>query len=268
LAAATGGGNGRAGIFAMVMWKLLGLMCGVFSAILVWSQITLASPVSLSPLSPVISAEGVGVAARVALAFVFFSYFAGCVIYALFNIRLSQFYHMHGNRRTDPDSLLFNGSYMLRLITPTSFLFVTMMREADYTAFQSTMGQMRAVPFFGSDFIAYFPVFVLLFAAATYKNVYGKLLRFLRVSSAEIGGKFEADVVLEGKHFLDQAVSDFAIAAGNGVMDRQTNLKKKVKGAIKGVIRGKRHDPVTLSKEERGGLLSAMDSPEDIEQPV
>lgn len=51
----------------------------------------------------------------------------------MFRLRLSAYYAMHGKRRTDENSMLFNGSYLLRLIAPLGYNFVNLLRVSDTT---------------------------------------------------------------------------------------------------------------------------------------
>ena len=47
---------------------------------------------------------------------------------------------MHGHGRTDESSLLMNASYLLRLIAPLAFNFLTLVRKTDVRGTETTTG--------------------------------------------------------------------------------------------------------------------------------
>ena len=55
-------------------------------------------------------------------------YLTSCALFSLFQLQLLEYYNMRSSRRTDENSLLFNASYMLRLIGPLGFNFLTFVR--------------------------------------------------------------------------------------------------------------------------------------------
>lgn len=146
------------------------------------------------------AAEGRDTVVQV-VALVPFVYLSMCAFFGLFRIRLSKFYSMNGRQRTDEQSMLWNASYLMRLIAPLGFNFVTLLR-AEGTAFQEILGRMDVVPFLGSGFNNVVPILVAVFCLATLLNLYGRILKLLGVTRFEHSSDYDDEHVDEGRGIL------------------------------------------------------------------
>jgi hypothetical protein len=158
------------------------------------------------------------------LAFLSFAYFCWCAFAPLFEFRISSYYRMMGQQQahtlshtithphalsltitppqTDGYSMLVHSSYVLRIVPPLTYTFLSMLR-VDNSAFESIMGNMQAVPFFGSTFNNYLPLLVLIFCLLTLFNVFGRLLSFLQISHFKHSETFQDDGTMsEGRILL------------------------------------------------------------------
>jgi hypothetical protein len=226
---------------ARVLWtppvhKAFAIVCGVMSLGLVWSEVTLYSPVNLSPFAILIDESYANHAVfGQFVAIVSFGYLSVCAYFALFRMRLSKYYHMHANRKTSENSLLFNASYLLRLFAPLGYNFLAMLRVPSdvipETAFQRVIGKMRVIPFLGRQFNVVFPVLILLFCVATLFNVYGRILKLLGMPQFEYRSTYQDDLLDEGiallksekrrRARLRDASSSPASSSGGGTTRRE-----------------------------------------------
>lgn len=183
------------------LMRALGIVAALISTIFVWSEITAGVPINISPFGQMIHAVKHNAGAVQFLAAVPLMYLCGCAYFALFRMKISQYYHMHATKSTDEQSLLFNAGYLLRLIAPLGFNYITMLR-ADGTAFERVIGQMNVIPFLGTSFNNFLPIVIALFCFATLFNVFSRVLRVLHVPSFEYGEDFQDDAIAEGKMLL------------------------------------------------------------------
>ena len=61
---------------------------------------------------------------------------------------------------------------------------------------------MDVVPFFGTAFNVYFPIFVGIFCLATAANLFGRILKFLGGNRFEYRKDYSDDNILEGKMLI------------------------------------------------------------------
>lgn len=102
------------------------------------------------------------------------------------------------------NSLLFNGSYLLRLVFPLCVNFLSILRPDTETGFEKVFGGLQHVPIFGISFSICFPAVVILISTATYFNVYGKALKFLQLSDFDDNHSDEIEVKLGRALFARQ----------------------------------------------------------------
>eukprot|EP01006_Ploeotia_vitrea_P043220 TRINITY_DN66705_c2_g15_i1.p1 TRINITY_DN66705_c2_g15~~TRINITY_DN66705_c2_g15_i1.p1 ORF type:complete len:427 (+),score=204.91 TRINITY_DN66705_c2_g15_i1:496-1776(+) len=183
------------------IYRVLGVLCAVMSCLLVWSEIVMGASSKISPFARIIEDVRGNDSATQFLAMLPLAYLSACAFFAMFKLRLMKYYHMHKGRRTEENSLLFNASYLLRLLAPIGYNFFGIL-HVERTEFQLILGKMDVVPFFGSSFTTYFPILILLFCLATLTNVYGRILKWFGAERFEYSETYSDDVIEEGKMII------------------------------------------------------------------
>ncbi len=211
-----GGGAGGCGAALAVHWslswrplvlRLLACVATVMSGLTIWSQITISAPF-LSLWAIAYSSARDSDDATQAVTILPLAYLASCAFFSMFRLKLMDYYVMDPKRRTGEVSLLFNGTYLLRIFAPIGANFVQMVNAND-TAFQRVIGSMDVVPFFGGAFTTYLPIGISIFCLCTYFHVYGRVLRFIGIDTFSYGSNDE-DKLREGRKLVKAA----SLAAG------------------------------------------------------
>lgn len=200
------GAVGRALAYARVRYlplaqRVLAVVAALFSVVLVWTEVTMFSSVNMSPFSKLLHAarDGGSVGAAQLVAILPLAYLGACAVYSMFRLELFRYYLMSPGR-TDENSLLFNATYLLRLIPPIGFNYLTFMRpRKEHTAFLEVIGRMDVVPFLGTDFYVYFPIFIAVFCLANVLNLYGRALKLVGVTNFDQRSGFADEAVAEGR---------------------------------------------------------------------
>lgn len=209
----------------------LAAVCAAFmSAMILWSELCMASTVSLSPWGRLIAAlaspEDSSGEARVAdpatiqvIALVPFAYMSLCTYYSLFKLRLFGIFTLHP-RNSSPGPLITNAIYLIRLQFPLGYNYLLMLfppnasGQSAYStsiAFRTLFGSsMSTVPLFGHGFVIYAPLVLALLCVFTLLNVYSRLLGFVGIdleetSLAAVDEEDAAERLREGSMLLDQA---------------------------------------------------------------
>ncbi|MES1911995.1 MAG: hypothetical protein MHM6MM_004344 [Cercozoa sp. M6MM] len=164
------------------LFRIGAVLCALMSLIVLWCEATLAAPV-LSPLRAFFKALGTD--ATLWFTTLPLGYVMLCALYSLRRLRIAELYYMHAHKGTDANSLLLNAGYTLRVVFPLGFNFLLMMLDdvdaSDRSAFVNVVGKYRTIPLLGQLDI-WLPLVTLLFCAATFFNVFGRLLRALKVT--------------------------------------------------------------------------------------
>lgn len=114
--------------------RSLSLVTGVCSALILWSEMLLASPLN-SPIaylmgayneSSSVAGEGFSVLVQ-AVAFVFLAYMSICTYWSLFRINLGWAYSLQGPQQSSPSSLIFNAEYFSRLQFTLGYNFLVIL---------------------------------------------------------------------------------------------------------------------------------------------
>merc|ERR1711879_231129 len=136
-----------------------------------------------------------------------FLYMTICAMFALFRMKLFQFYNMHPLQGTDANSLLFNSGYTLRVIFPLGYNFLQIFNAKFLrdTAFGEFLGQMNHAPVIG-EFNRFLPLLILFFCIATAANIQGAILKRLGFSTFDFVANSENEQinskVQEGKRLV------------------------------------------------------------------
>lgn len=197
---------GRSGFFRKILFRyrvhiepfvtrIFAVLSALISLFFAWGEMVIYHP-DLSPIAHLMKGLG-NSGGAVFFGTILILYLSICAFFALFQLRIHKFYQMQYNRRTDENSILFNAALMLRLPAPLGFNFCQL-ANIKGTVFQSILGGMDVVPFFGDSFTVYFPIFIGIFCVGTLFNVYGYLMKFLGVTRFEYKSSFSDDNVSEG----------------------------------------------------------------------
>jgi len=182
-------------------FKFTAMVLSCMSLLLMWSQLTIKaqflSPLAIMYQSTRTSDDSTQVAMILPLA-----YLCACAFFSMFRLRLFDYYFMDSKRRTGEVSLLFNGTYLLRIFAAIGANF-TVLVGAESTAFQRVMGAMDVVPFFGSAFNTYLPILISIFCLCTFFNVYGRILHFMGIEQFTYWSTNDVDKLQEGKAHVE-----------------------------------------------------------------
>ncbi len=99
---------------------------------------------------------------------------------------------MHPFGLTDSGSMLTNAAFSMRFMFPLGLNFLMLnisnsQRDPDGYPYLSLFHDMSVLPVIGDPVNVFMPMLVILFCAATYFNVYGQIMRKLRISRFEFG---------------------------------------------------------------------------------
>merc|ERR1712087_280721 len=164
--------------------------CSVLSAVFIWCEGTILLDghpfnLNLSPLSYLFQAtsSGGGGALNLLLLYIPIIYCAVCTYFAMFRMKLCDFYALHPHGHSDASALLFNATYACRLGPPLCFNFLKLIHHRDvfgappttnvHTYFSDTsFGTMDQIPFFKADYFNnYAPLLIVFLCGFTYLNL-------------------------------------------------------------------------------------------------
>jgi len=114
--------------------------------------------------------------------------FIGTIYYGLFNFRLSKFYGLFPYKQTDSNCLIYSALFTAKLAFPLCYNYLLIISlstngSQGLTIFESVMGVIDLVPFFGIDFQLYFPCALGLLLILNIFKVYGKIMRKLSLDN-------------------------------------------------------------------------------------
>jgi len=199
-------------------YKITAVFLACVSVVLIWGQLTIHANF-LSPFAVMYRAAQTSDANAQVVTTLPLTYLCSCAFFSMFRLQLFDYYQMDSKNRTANVSLLFNGSYLLRIFAPIGANFLVLV-GAENTAFQRVMGAMDVVPFFGSAFNTYLPTLISIFSICTLFNVYGRILRFLGIENFTYWTTNDPDRLAEGKAQVDAFSARVKDADHDGAADR------------------------------------------------
>ena len=170
--------------------KALSLLCGMASAVILWSELLMASSLE-SPIAFLMGAHNMTAQTNSALvqaiSFLVLSYMSICTYWSLFRINLGWAYTLQGPQQSPPSSLIFNGQYFSRLQFSLgyNFLLILNVTWTTRTAFSRLMNNIQIVPVFGTSFTTYVPMVMVMVAVLTFFNTLSRVLHMIGVDSDE-----------------------------------------------------------------------------------
>ena len=204
--------------------KIFAIFLSFLSIIIVWSEISLAINIKLS-IFYIIANDIENDYFSILFGILCFGYMSVCIMFALFRIHWSRDYQMHPYQLTDVKSLLVNCSFAMRFMFPIGYNYLLMslgMRKhnilyiykyirtymdinicillgkeeiKDKSFFGELFHDMSSLKIIGDPINTFLPLLILVFVLATLFNVYGKILKFCRISRYEFGDPKRSDEV-------------------------------------------------------------------------
>ena len=139
-------------------------------------------------------------------------YISWCVYSSLLSVRLFSKYGLKSKKRSDGPALAFSASYLVRMQFPLCYNYLLFLRynASRDSAFTALMSNMDTIPLLGTSLSVYLPLFTVALCAATFFNVYARLLAKMGVDHDDAiiyGGDAEEYEmrIREGKHLLRKA---------------------------------------------------------------
>ncbi|KAL0979830.1 hypothetical protein UPYG_G00190360 [Umbra pygmaea] len=195
-------------------YRLLALLLTLLSAAVVWSECTFFST------RPVLSVFAVLIQMAemeynymyIEMAcFVTIFFLCVCVYSSVFRIRVFNYYYLVPHHQTDAYSLQFSGMLFCRLTPPLCLNFLGLIhmdstishQQRIQTAYTSTMGSMRLLPFIADGFYIYYPMLVVLLCIATFCSLGNRCLNLLGFTQyMSQTNDLTSDLVDEGKELI------------------------------------------------------------------
>ena len=175
-----------------IIYRSLALVCVGLSGIVLWSECTMLLPYNFSPLGLLFKEQSdCELRTSKGASRIFFEslsllipliYISACVYWSLLKATMFTSFKLNTNRLTSAMGLIFIAQNFIRMQFPLGYNFLLMFNysdDCDSTAFSLLMSNMETVPFFGTGFSLYAPLFVILFSMSTYYNFYPRLLSWI-----------------------------------------------------------------------------------------
>eukprot|EP00127_Corallochytrium_limacisporum_P006722 Clim_evm11s234 gene=Clim_evmTU11s234 len=193
--------------------RLGAVVMTLLSLILIWSEVVffLVNP-TLSVYALIIGSTGKNYDYTQVQFWTFLGvvYMSCCAYFAIFQVKVLNMYHLVPKQRSDDQSMIFSANMMARLAAPLCLNFLTMSHMDGVTideepAFVQILGHLKVVGFIESGFNVYYPMFVLVVAAITYFNLFGRILGCLGGAEFFFGHELSFELVEEGREYLVRA---------------------------------------------------------------
>jgi len=174
----------------------LAVLCTVFSCVAILMEI--GSFVEGERFSDILTVNIKTFAEAYMVSFVPLCYMSLCTFYGLFSMKLSYFFALRWNHHTDPSSLLFCGTLLMRLAAPLVYNYLQL-QGGKNTSFIYVMGPFRDMSFLGQAVATYsFPLLLCLMSVLTVFGVYKRVLTCMGLSQFLFGSDLSKDTVDEG----------------------------------------------------------------------
>ncbi|CAH8510387.1 unnamed protein product [Dicrocoelium dendriticum] len=223
--------------------QLLAVLLTFASIFLIWSECTFSirSP-TLSLVALVLKAEAKAQDFYLLeiCSFLILGYLSFAVFFAVFRLRIFNYYRLVGSHHTDENSLLFCGALLCRLTPSLCLNFLGLAHMDSHlsrddtpsttpvdpatsassigssvanveTAYTQFMGHLDVIPFIAKGFNIYFPIIILLLCVVSFFRLADRLLHHLGIpqllDSSEYGSRrgrnpLVDDAILEGRLLL------------------------------------------------------------------
>jgi LMBR1-like membrane protein len=193
---------------ARFVWRALSVCAALLSAAIVWSEFAIfstsvGSKPDLSVFSLMVNAGDTAGVGQMLIVLGVMLYSVACSVYAVFRIRLANYYHMVKHKMTDSRGLIFSAAFLCRLLAPIGYNILEMTRTKQGTAFSVVLSSMDDVPVLGKQFNIYLPTVLLPLVLLTMFNVFSRIAHFFKFKSVyRFDDGFEDDSIAAGRTFL------------------------------------------------------------------
>eukprot|EP01084_Bolivina_argentea_P150250 262401_1 len=177
--------------------KFIAILLVLFSIIIVWSELMIIFDYyKIQPYLSIFALinESLNNDLSIIFGVILFIYLTTCSLFALWRIHINKDYHMHPFQLTDSGSILTNAAFAMRFMFPLGYNFLLMNinyneREINKNKYPYLFlfHDMSVLPIIGDPVNVFLPMLVIIFCLATAFNVYGKLMKKLRISRFEFG---------------------------------------------------------------------------------
>lgn len=238
--------------------RALAIIFGVLTVVLVWSEITHGTVVSIVNLA----VSGTNGILQQFLSTVFLGYMCVTALYSLSRIRVFKIYALV-HRHSDYSSLLFYAMYACRLTVPLSFNYITLISSRD-SIFEEFLGKSINLTPLGMYFNDWLPRFVLVPMAFTFFHVYDRIKDFLGFGFSfedEDDNEQERGSVVEGRELVRRALSDpsyrYALrhpSVTSVEPSRQTSPRdsaQDIRSQLRPLQLGERHAPQNIGPQSQ-----------------
>lgn len=155
--------------------RFLAVITGIVSALVVWCEATvfIREP-NLSVISHLVHNDDFSRLTVQMVVVGFVGYICFCAYSTLFRVDLFSFYRLTP-KGSDPGSLLFNTSTLLRLAPSICYNYLYLIHESSTTAFGEIFKKSEDLPLVGRFYGNYFPMVTLAVVIITLLNLDGKV---------------------------------------------------------------------------------------------
>jgi len=125
----------------------------------------------------------------------------------LFHLKLSGYYGIYKNQKTQIISLLFLTNFICRIGFPLLLNFLQILKlKLNYNisiALDDVLGETSLVPAIGKKFMVFYPLVLILLCLFNIFDIYGKFLNYLGFSTFDSKDEFNEGKLQEGKRILE-----------------------------------------------------------------
>ena len=193
----------------------MSIVFGMFSILMLWSELTLLAPgKKLSPFAGIVQGLMDVPVLQQIICIILLLYLFCCVAYTVFKVRVSSLYYV-GPHHTDTNSLIYNGTVLLRVSIALAYNFGVLLDVQDGGLQQ--LIKVDDIAFLGQKFNQIFPIFMAVWALLIAVHAISKLMSLLDIqrfqfiaNAANNAGELSDSAqevksqILEGKGLIKQ----------------------------------------------------------------
>ncbi|XP_023029127.2 LMBR1 domain-containing protein 2 homolog [Leptinotarsa decemlineata] len=190
--------------------KALAIFSGIFSVIVVWSEVTFFSVHPRLSIFAIIVHKNYDYFSLELLSTMVILYLCYCAYSTVLKIRLLNLYYLAPHHQTNEYSLIFSGMMLSRLTPPLCLNFLGLIHMDSHviksrvmeTSYTRVMGHMDVIGIISHGFNIYFPMAILVFCLATYFSLGSRLLSMIGFHQFIGDDEMTSDLVEEGRELI------------------------------------------------------------------
>lgn len=183
-----------------IIFKVLSVLCMIFSFLVLWGEITIPFETHLSVFILMTKSLQGPVITQI-LCLIPLSYILTCAYLALFIFKFKGF-GLYSSNQTDAASLCWN-AYIMSTMSPAichNFILFLKLKESE---FYKTYGILNLIPFLGETVAKYFPFILVLLCILNYFEFFTKTMTSLGYPQLAFFSDVNDEDVIRGKAILD-----------------------------------------------------------------